>query len=504
MSRNNYQKAVLTFIGVMAFPCSVMAKDYYVACQASAAGDGSQSSPYATLAQINGQTLKPGDKVLFTSGTVCKGTFKPKGSGSDSQPVIIGKSGTGKRPLIDGNGAHDAILIENMSNVTLQDLEVINAANPGSERNGVQLRLEDYGESKNITVKNMVIHNIRGGDNKKISGSSGIHVSVMGTNSPSFFDNLLIANNSVYDVDRSGIYFKSLWNKRPEVGKQDTSGVGPWTPSTRVVIRGNTLNSIAGDGIKVDTAQGTLIEKNTLAGFQLRSKEANAGIWAFNTQDVTMQYNDVSGGGNSHDGMSFDADGAAMNTLIQYNYSHNNGGGLLLLCPYSGAVTNNTVVRYNVSYNDKTRLFQVCPGSSKGNKIYNNTIYHDGQDAVRFFQNDKSPLVEIEWSNNIVVNKGPRMELLPSSSQKFTFSNNNFIGVDPLPNNADGSNNPGGSTLDPEFVGPVSETNPTGYRLSAGSPARNAGKVIANNGGKDYDGAAVSETELPTLGAFSR
>ena len=504
MSRSKYQKALLALVGVMAFPCSVMAKDYYIACQAGTAGDGSAGSPFTTLAQINSQTLKPGDRVLFASGAVCKGTFKPKGSGSEAQPIVIGKNGEGKLPLIDGNGAHDAVLIENMANVTLQDLEVINAANPGTERNGVQLRLEDYGESKNITVKNMVIHNVRGGDVKKITGSSGILVSVMGTNSPSLFDNLLIANNTIYDIDRSGIYFKSLWNKRTEVGKQDTSGIGPWTPSTRVVVRGNKLSSIAGDGIKVDTVQGALIEHNTLAGFQLRSKENNAGIWAFNTQDVTMQYNDVSGGGSSKDGMSFDADGAAMNTLIQYNYSHNNGGGLLLLCPYSGAVTNNTVVRYNISYNDKYRLFQVCPGSSKGNKIYNNTIYHDGQDTVRFFQNDKSPLVEIEWSNNIVINKGPTMSLPQNSSQKFTFNNNNFIGVGPLPNNADGSNNPGGSTLDPEFVGAVSETNPAGFKLTSGSPARNAGKVIADNGGKDYAGFAVSETEVPTLGAFAQ
>ena len=504
MSRSKYQKAMLMLVGVVAFPCSVMAKDYYVACQTSTAGDGSAGSPFTTLAQINSQTLKPGDKVLFASGSVCKGTFKPKGSGSETQPVVIGKTGTGKLPLIDGNGTHDAILIENMANVTLQDLEVINAVNPGSERNGVQLRLADYGESKNITVKNMVIHNVRGGDIKKITGSSGILVSIMGTNSASFFDNLLIANNTIYDVDRSGIYFKSLWNKRAEVGSQDTSGIGPWTPSTRVVIRGNKLSSIAGDGIKIDTTQGSLIEHNILTGFQLRSKANNAGIWAFNTQDVTMQYNDVSGGGSDKDGMSFDADGGAINTLIQYNYSHNNAGGLLLLCPYSGAVTNNTTFRYNVSYNDKARLFMVCPGSSKGNKVYNNTIYHDGQETVKFFQDDGAPVVEVEWSNNILINKGPAMLQSMRSSHKFTYNNNNFVGVGPLPNNADGSNNPGGSDLDPEFVGVVSETNPAGFKLSSGSPARNAGKVIANNGGKDYAGAAVSQTELPNQGAFNQ
>lgn len=504
MSTSRYQRVLFSIIGVMALPCTAMASDYYVACQATTAGDGSAASPFNALDQINKQTLKPGDKVFFASGSVCKGSFKPKGGGSDSQPVIIGKSGSGKAPLIDGNGTHDAILIENMANVTLQDLEVINAASPGSERNGVQLRLADYGVAKNVTVKNLTIHNVRGGDNKKITGSAGILISVMGTNSPSNFDKLTIDNNTIYDVDRSGIYFKSLWNKRAEVGKQDTSGVGPWTPSTGVVVRGNKLSSIAGDGIKIDTVQGALIERNTLAGFQLRSKENNAGIWAFNTQDVTVQYNDVSGGGNSHDGMSFDADGGAINTLFQYNYSHNNAGGLLLLCPYSGAVTNNTIMRYNVSYNDKARLFQVCPGVSKGNKIYNNTIYHEGKDTVLFFQNDNSPNVEVEWANNIVVNSGPEMKLSTRAGQQFSFYNNDFIGVGTLPNNPEGGNNKDGLTLDPQFVGPVSETNPAAFALQSGSPARNAGKVIADNGGKDYAGTPISATEVPTLGAFAQ
>lgn len=505
MCRSKYQRGGFLVIGMMALPCTVMASDYYVACQDKLSGDGSTAAPFTSLVQINKQILKPGDKVFFASGSVCKGSFKPSGSGgSESQPVIIGKSGAGKMPVIDGNGAHDAILLDNMANVTLQDLEVINASSPGTERNGVQLRLADYGEAKNVTVKNMVIHNVRGGDIKKITGSAGILISIMGTNSPSYFDKLTIDNNIIYDVDRSGIYFKSLWNKRAEVGQQDTSGVGPWTPSTGVVVSRNKLSSIAGDGIKIDTVQGALIEYNTLTGFQLRSKENNAGIWAFNTQDVTVQYNDVSGGGNSHDGMSFDADGGAINTLFQYNYSHNNAGGLLLLCPYSGAVTNNTIMRYNVSYNDKVRLFQVCPGSSKGNKIYNNTIYNDGKNTVTFFQNDNSPGVEVEWANNIVVNSGPAMKLSNRAGQVLRFYNNDFIGVGTLPDNPEGGNNTNGLSLDPAFVGPIGESRPLGFKLQPGSPARNAGKVIPHNGGKDYEGRPVSITEVPTLGAFAQ
>ncbi|WP_405938381.1 hypothetical protein OG338_18625 [Streptomyces sp. NBC_00726] len=41
-----------------------------------------------------------------------------------------------------------------------------------------------------------------------------------------------------------------------------------------------------------------------------------------------------------------------------YNYSHDNKGGFLLVCPYSGTKTVDTVARCNVSRNDGERLLQ--------------------------------------------------------------------------------------------------------------------------------------------------
>lgn len=84
------------------------------------------------------------------------------------------------------------------------------------------------------------------------------------------------------------------------------------------------------------------------------------------------------------------------------------------------------------------------------------------------------------------------MALPQNGCQKFTFNNDYLIGAAPMPNNPDGGNKPGDSS--PERC--VREADPAGFKLSPGSPARNAGKVIADNGGKGYAGAVVSETEL--------
>lgn len=484
---------------------TAQATDYYISCNTSGVptGEGTQTSPWTSLSQANAITLTPGDNLLFQRGKTCSGQLHPSGHGDDNAPVTISAWGDESlpQPVIDGNGSHDAVLLTNFPGVTLEKLEIVNASQPGSERNGIQINLSDLGEARNITLRNLTIHNIRGGDTKSLTGSAGILVSVSGNQRPSWYDNLQILNNTIYDADREGIYFKSLWNKRPEIGTQDTSGTGPWTPSTAVLIKNNTLKSIAGDGIKIDTTEGAVISHNLLAGFQLRSKENNAGIWTFNTNNTRVEYNDVSGGGNSHDGMSFDADGGSINTVFQYNYSHNNAGGLLLICPYSGAVTNGTIMRYNLSYNDKARLFQMCPGSIDDAQIYNNSIWHDGQDSVIFFQNDGTTSLTINWRNNIVQNSGPEMSIAQSENQTLSFYNNDFLGVVPPPPNPDGTIHPGGMSSDPLFVG-VNESDVNGFKLRMGSPVIAQGIIIPDNGGHDYYNDPVSSDKAPNMGAY--
>ena len=54
------------------------------------------------------------------------------------------------------------------------------------------------------------------------------------------------------------------------------------------------------------------------------------------------------------DGQAFDSDGFCRNTVFQYNYSHDNDGGFMLIC---GRENVGTTIRYNISQNDQTRLF---------------------------------------------------------------------------------------------------------------------------------------------------
>lgn len=470
---------------------------FHVDCAATAPGDGSRHHPWTGLADANAHTFGPGDRLLFHRGSTCTGTLAPRGAGSASAPVTISDYGSGhaSRAVIDGAGAHDAILLADTQHYRVSDLEITNAADPGTERNGIRLRLTDYGTARGFELDHLYIHDVRGGDFKTLTGSSAIHIAVEGTTRASSYDGLDIHHNLIEDVDREGVYFKSTYSKRDLVGNQQDPAAypGDWTPSTHVRISYNTLRSIGGDGMKLDTTAGARVDHNRVDGFQLRSPSANAGIWTFNTDDTTIEYNEVSGGGNTHDGMSFDADGASRHTVFQYNYSHDNKGGFLLVCPYSGAKTVDTVARYNVSRNDGERLLQNCWGPILNTQVYNNTFVNSKDTVPKYLVQDdnSSPgttVHEQHITNNLFVSEGTGGYGFTSPTPGLAFDHNAFHGAEMS------RPNPGGITADPLLR--------DDFRLGAGSPALAAGAVVADNGGKDYFGNRL-KPGAPNIGAYA-
>ena len=109
--------------------------------------------------------------------------------------------------------------------------------------------------------------------------------------------------------------------------------------------------------------------------------------------------------------MAFDFDYGVQNCVYEYNYSHDNLGGFLMLCPGPGASVNN-IARYNVSVNDGkydgAPMIRMGTGKygSLGIQIYNNSMY---------------------WENN----GGYTMALTPDSAWEGT----SIKDVTPVPHN---------------------------------------------------------------------
>jgi hypothetical protein len=161
------------------------------------------------------------------------------------------------------------------------------------------------------------------------------------------------------------------------------------------------------------------------------------GIWCWSADHVVMQLNESHHNrqnGKGSDGGGFDLDGSTTDSIVQYNYSHDNDGAGVLLAQFQGArqggVFKDNIVRYNVSERDAQRgeygaitLWGASFEDSIGrSEIYNNTIYvvpatRGGKaSAVRFM----GPYIkDIKMMNNIFyATGGVRMIDLPGGGDK--------------------------------------------------------------------------------------
>src|SRR5208282_5751694 len=90
---------LLFMVGVRA-----SATTYYVS---SSAGNDSNSgtsasTPWQTIAHVNGQTFHPGDSILFKRGDVWNESLAPASSGSSGNPIMFDAYGTGAAPNLTG------------------------------------------------------------------------------------------------------------------------------------------------------------------------------------------------------------------------------------------------------------------------------------------------------------------------------------------------------------------------------------------------------------------
>lgn len=454
----------------------------------------SRERAWKSLARVNATTFQPGDSILFRSGSAWQGQLWPKGSGVEGKPIKIDMYGGGVKPVINGHGLfEDAVLLKNQEYWEIANLEVTNTGATRAVRRGVHLALDNFGEAHHIYVRSLTIHDVNGVDDVKPNG--GIQYTCAGDEKPSRFIDLRLENNEIYHVDRSGIFG---WSDRWMRSK--------WFPSLGVVVRGNQLHDIGGDGIVVVATDGAVVDRNVVGHANQRSEGYNVAIWSWSADNTVIQDNEAYGTKGQRDGEGFDSDWNSRNTLIQYNYSHDNDGGFLLICnegghaPEESAGNTGTIVRYNISQNDRTRGISVA-GPVKNSLVYNNTIYVGPERAVDL-------LLFADWNgwseasyfyNNIFYAAGPAqfshgISRAPDGayttapglgpSENNVFDSNLYYGLKPAAGDATAL------AVDPKLVDPgragLGRQSLSVYRLQATSPAKASGKFIENNGGRDF------------------
>lgn len=468
------------------------------------------AAAWKSLVKINATTFLPGDRILLKSGSVWQGQLWPKGSGSEGHPITVDMYGGGVRPVIQGNGlAEDAVLLKNQEYWEIQNLEITNTGPTHATRRGVHVALENYGDAHHLYLRSLTIHDVNGSDQVKFNG--GINYTCAGDRTPSRFVDLRIENNEIYHVDRSGIFG---WSHRWQRSK--------WYPSLGVVVRGNVLHDIGGDGIVVVATDGALVEHNVVGRANQRSEGYNVAIWPWSADNTVIQYNEAYGTKGQRDGEGFDADWNSRNTVIQYNYSHDNDGGFLLICddgaqrPEDSAGNMGTVVRYNISQNDRTRGINLA-GPIKNTLIYNNTIFVGPEHRIDL-------LLYSDWTgwpegtylyNNIFYVQGTAQFSYSISRNPdgayvtrpgFGQSQNNVFDSNVYYGNLTAASDSHALTTNPKFVAPgegrLGRLTLSGYQLQPESLARRTGKLIEKNGGQDFWGSTVPSCGGTDRGAF--
>ncbi|MFE0193512.1 hypothetical protein [Streptomyces sp. NPDC058989] len=469
-------------------PARRAATTFHVDCAAGSdtAPGTSAATAWRTLKKASAARYRPGDRILFRRGTTCTGTFAPTASGTAGSPLAAGAYGSGAAPRIAGAGARAAILLDNVQHWELRDLDVTNTGpvTTTERRAGVLVRLHDFGTGRHYLVDGVTVHDVNGADFKDPDPSGGILFAVQGTARPSRLDGVTVRHSSVRHTDRTGIGTSSTWGRRPE----HPNGPGTtFAPITALSVHHNTVRDVGGDGIVVQNAVGARVEHNRVDGFNIRSGGYNAGVWAWNSDAVRYQFNEVSGGHGTRDSMAYDLDGGNNGNVYQYNYSHDNEGGFLLVCNGEGMTSDRNTVRYNVSVNDRNTaapygVISVVCGPATRTLVHNNTLTTRFPGTAMVSSNGPGG---VTFRDNVFAGAPAGS---PIADTHNTYDHNLYARTPGIP-----AGDTGAVRADPLFV------TPDDVRLRAGSPALGAGVRVPGGGGRDFYGNPVPDP--PNIGA---
>lgn len=486
---------------------------YYVDSQlGNDSNDGlSRQTPFQTLGKINAMTLKGGDTVLLKAGSVFHESLAPKRDETE-EVIVFDWYGSGKKPLIspsEGCG----IDLAHTSYVELNHLAV---RNPNG-RCGIFVHTTKAGAMKHVHIKGCDVRDVLGNWESYTLDSGGIIFMAFTFDVPSWFEDVQVEDNYVSNVCRSGIYLTSVWVNRPKRTwgcneyVSDTEG---FYPAKNVVFRGNYVRDAGGDGIVIIGAIEPLLEWNVLDGGMTNPPTScfNAGLWVQATNGAVLQFNEVS---HMHlpegctDGQGYDVDLCCKDTLVQYNYSHENEGGFLLLCevmdeeePFTG-----TVVRNNVSINDggKKGELMAIVGPVHGARLENNTFYTEQAKVDRiteFFAPDGVTFGrDISFTNNIFMMNGADNAFHDEGGTNIRYDNNLYWGK----HRTVPEGHVNAHVMDPQLVAPGTTGHgrnvADAYRPKAGSPVFGKGIKTEMLNGTEYSGHNPDGKDEPYLGA---
>ena len=360
----------------------------------------SENLAFKSLEKINAQRFIAGDSIFFKRGEKWTGVLKPKGNGKPGNSIYIGAYGKGNLPIIDAEGQKDendflsaSILFFNQEYWEIRDLEVRNfeKGNPlkPTKKAGILVLAKDIGTLHDFKFENLKISQVNGSLKTRTNGGLFINViadAIPEKRIPTNFDGIYVNNCHFLDVDRGGFINQSFWKKRDltsKFGELCTDGkINNWFPSYNIVIENSKFENIGGNGLVTRVADSPLVQYNLF--IKCSSKTTGNASYPYNCDNALWQFNEAAYtvyNEGDIDASGFDSDYLCKNTTIQYNYSHHNDWGGLLVCSWGevkNAFNDGTMVRNNIFQDEKHHMIRFS-GNITNTEISKNLFVTDAK-----------------------------------------------------------------------------------------------------------------------------
>jgi hypothetical protein len=374
---------------------------YFVNCSVSAAGNGTQSSPWHSLASVAARTFQPGDQILFQRGVSCSGMLAPQGSGTSAAPIVIDAYGSGALPVINGGSNPQAVKLFNQQYWEIRDLEIV-----GGNQYGVFISGDQPSSSLNhIHLLNLNVHGAT--FPSKLRSDSG-EVVITSTGLQEVLNDVLVDGVIAHDTTASQGIFVSA-------GGSWTGNAGaPQSLGNNVTVQNSTAYNVGGDGIMIAETTNGLLQNNVVYQTgQCASCTGSTpnGLWEWYCHTCTVQNNESYANKSwfKTDGGDYDIDYYDNDNVVQYNYGHDSAGYCVSVFGSDGTPSVNSIVRYNICSNDgqstagayqgEILLYTWNGGSLDGVQVYNNTLYW----------NPAAPAAAFNTAGVIYAGSGPRI-----------------------------------------------------------------------------------------------
>jgi len=402
----------------------------------------------AALAAVNAKNLVAGDSVLLKGGTTISGSlvFDANDHGTAANPIIVSSydpstgqaisptaASSSRGTLSAGNG--DGIAVTNTAGINVIAINVVGSGRTVNTGSGIRF--------VNNLAGNVKLPHLRV-DHVDVGGFRNFGINLVGAAGKSGFADVRFTYVAAHDNGQAGIVTQGAFNATSTAYAHTDVYVGYCTTFNNPGIAGFSSNS--GNGVVLsDIDRGTVEYSQAYGNGALNTHDGGpVGIWAWDANAIVIQYNESHHNhtNSSSDGGGFDLDGGVTNSVIQYNYSHDNDGSGYGMYQFSGARPwHDNIVRFNRSVNDARKNGYGALGFWNGGsglknaEFYNNTVVIDSAGAAKQpwavkFMSEK--LTSIHLRNNNFVTQGTAGMLYAFSTRKDTdllLQGNNYYAV---------------------------------------------------------------------------